>query len=96
MLRRLHGQGTTVVVIEQRVSPMLTDVTRCVVMDEGEIRFDGSPKASDAALRAQHLLPRYPERPVFKREPEFRTQRGEPLLRLQNVHYEMDHKPISS
>ena len=93
VLRRLHGRGTTVVVIEQRVSSMLTDGTRCVIMDGGEIRFDGHPKASEPTLRAQHLLPRYPESPVFKGEPETGTQ-GEPLLRVEHIDYEMDRRPV--
>jgi len=91
ILRRLHRQGATVVVIEQRVGAVLTDVTRCVVMDRGRFLFDGPPNAADPVLRDQHLLPRYPVKPVPEpgADPE-----AEPLLRLRNIRYEIDHKPI--
>ncbi len=91
ILRRLHGRGATVVVIEQRVRPLLKDVTRCVVMDQGEIRYDGS-RGSGPTLRTLHLIPRYPERPPLERE--FGTLKKDPLLQVQNVHYEINHKPV--
>ena len=91
ILRRLHRQGSTVVVIEQRVASVLIDATRCVVMDRGRLLFDGPPNAADSVLRAQHLVPRYPVKPVPEpaADPE-----AEPLLRLRNIRYEIDRKPI--
>jgi len=94
ILRRLHRRGTTVVVIEQRVETVLSDVTRCVVMDQGRILFDGPPKAAVSVLRDRHLLPRYPARPALEPANNPGDSEAEPLLRLQNIHYEINHKPI--
>ncbi len=90
ILRRLHRQGTTVVVIEQRVEAILSDATRCVVMNRGRCLFDSLPKAAGPVLLDQHLLLRYPAGPVF----EAAAPLVEPLLQLQNIRYEIDHKPI--
>ena len=90
ILRRLHRQGTTVVVIEQRVEAVLGDVTRCVVMDRGKVLFDGPPESAGPVLLDRHLTPRYPARSALQPvDPE-----AEPLLRLQNIRYEIDRKPI--
>ena len=94
ILRHLHRKGTTVVVIEQRVEAVLTDVTRCVVMDQGRILFDGPPKAAVPVLRNRHLLPRYPARPAPEPANNSGDSEAEPLLRLQNIHYEINQKPI--
>ena len=98
LLRRLHRQGTTLLVIEQRVEAVLPDVTRCVVMDQGRLSFDGVPEAADSVLREQHLLPRYPPRPGFGHvhhpTSKPRVSEGEPLLRVQRIYCEIDHKPI--
>ena len=90
ILCSLHRQGTTVVVIEQRVEAILSDATRCVVMDRGRCLFDGLPRAAGPVLLDQHLLPRYPAGPDF----EAAEPLTEPLLRLQNIRYEIDHHPI--
>ncbi|MBT3256059.1 MAG: ABC transporter ATP-binding protein [Deltaproteobacteria bacterium] len=98
ILCRLHRQGATVVVIEQRVEAMLTDATRCVVMDRGSLLFDGSPSASGPVLRDRHLVPRYPAKPgpkpAHKQASKPAHPESEPLLRVRNIRYEMDHKPI--
>jgi len=86
----LHGQGTTVVVIEQRVEAVLTDATRCVVMDRGSLLFDGPPKAAGPVLRDRHLVPRYPAKPRF--EPA--QPKAALLLRVRNICYTIDRKPI--
>jgi energy-coupling factor transport system ATP-binding protein len=94
ILRRLHRQGTTVVVIEQRVDAVLGDVTRCVVMDRGRLLFDGLPKAADPVLLDRHLVPCYPTKPVSESAPKLADPEAEPLLRIQNICYEMERKPI--
>jgi energy-coupling factor transport system ATP-binding protein len=94
VLRQLHKGGHTVVVIEQRVEAVLGDVTRCVVMERGEVRFDGSPKGSKSILEKLHLLPSYPVRSAVKGTEEARSVKSEPLLSIQNIHFQMDHKPI--
>lgn len=94
ILRRLHRQGTTVVVIEQRVEAVLSDATRCVVMEQGRILFDGPPKAVVPVLRDRHLLPRYPARPAPEPENNPDASESEPLLRMRNIHYEIGRKTI--
>ncbi len=94
ILRQLHKRGHTVVVIEQRVEAVLGDVTRCVVMERGEVRFDGSAKGSKTTLEKLHLLPCYPVRPAAKVTEEAESGKSEPLLRIQNIHFEMDHQTI--
>ena len=93
ILCRLHDRGVTVVVIEQRVKPLLEDITRCVVMDQGALRFDGSPSASEPVLQKLHLIPRYPARPA----PDFDSPEDsekETLLGVENVCCEMGGKPV--
>lgn len=94
ILHRLHREGKTVVVIEQRVEAMLTDVTRCVVMDRGEVLHDGSPEASRQVLKERHLLPRYPVVPDYGLGPESADGESNPLLRVRNISYELNHQPI--
>ncbi len=40
-LRRIHEQGTTIVLVEQSINVALTVARRAVFMEKGEIRFDG-------------------------------------------------------
>jgi len=94
ILRRLHHHGHTVMVIEQRVETLLKDVTRCVVMDKGEIRFDGPVAASKTVLRKQHLVPRYPARAFINETKKTGDAEAEPLLQIQNIHYRTDRQPI--
>ncbi|MCG6878494.1 MAG: energy-coupling factor ABC transporter ATP-binding protein [Deltaproteobacteria bacterium] len=93
ILCRLHDRGVTVVVIEQRVKTLLEDVTRCVIMDRGALRFDGSPAASESVLREQHLVPRYPVRPAPRSGMPDDSEK-ETLLEVKNVCYEIGRKPI--
>jgi len=88
VLRGLHREGTTVVVIEQRVGTLLGDVTRCVVLDSGRILFDGPAEAARPTLLEQHLLTRYPHKPKC---PDLDL---EPLLQVREISYEMDKRPI--
>ena len=88
VLRDLHQQGTTVMVIEQRVGVLLSDVTRCLVLDRGKLLFDGTSEAAPPVLVEQHLVPHYP----LKRKNTNREQ--QPLLQVQQVSHEMDNRPI--
>ena len=63
VLAALHGQGITVVVIEQRMQDILEDATRCVVMDRGKIIHNGSAEDVLPILRKTHLIPHYPPSP---------------------------------
>jgi branched-chain amino acid transport system ATP-binding protein len=40
-LRRIHAQGTTIIVVEQSMSVALAIAERAVYMENGEVRFDG-------------------------------------------------------
>ena len=41
ILRQIHGQGTTILLVEQSLNVALTIAERAVFMEKGEIRFDG-------------------------------------------------------
>ena len=84
----LHGRGTTVVVIEQRVHAILGDATRCVVMDRGKIVFDGSAGEALPSLMEHHLIPRYPPAPK-PRNHERRT-----LLQASSLSREIEGRPV--
>lgn len=45
ILRAIHKQGTTIIVVEQSVNVALTLAKRAVFMEKGEIRFDGATEA---------------------------------------------------
>jgi len=61
-LRHIHRSGKTVVVIEQRLESVVGEATRCIILEEGAIVFDGSPKEAAAILHEKRLIPRYPTR----------------------------------
>jgi branched-chain amino acid transport system ATP-binding protein len=42
VLRRIHAQGTTIVLVEQSLNVALTIAERAVFMEKGEIRFSGA------------------------------------------------------
>jgi energy-coupling factor transport system ATP-binding protein len=55
VLARLNREyGTTIVMVEHRVDELADKVSRVVMMDQGAIVFDGSPRAAFAARRVLH------------------------------------------
>ena len=88
VLRDLHRRGTTLVVIEQRMSGVLEDVTRCVVLDHGKVLFDGPPASAEAILDEQHLVPHYPQRRTARTTPE------SPILRLEHIGHTLEDKVL--
>lgn len=44
ILRKIHTQGTTVILTEHRLHTTLADATRLIVMDRGRIVRDGAPR----------------------------------------------------
>ena len=42
-MERLHQQGITIIVIEHRIQPFLNLASRIVIMNEGQINYDGTP-----------------------------------------------------
>lgn len=87
-LRDLHRKGKTLVVIEQRMSGVLDDVNRCIVLGRGEILFDGPPQAAGRLLDKQHLVPHYPPREKAPEKP------GETILQARNISHWIDKKPV--
>ena len=55
VLARLNREyGTTIVMVEHRVDELADKVSRVVLMDQGAIVFDGSPRAAFSARRVVH------------------------------------------
>jgi energy-coupling factor transport system ATP-binding protein len=55
VLARLNREyGTTIVMVEHRVDELADKVSRVVMMDQGTIVFDGSPRAAFSARRVVH------------------------------------------
>jgi energy-coupling factor transport system ATP-binding protein len=55
VLARLNREyGTTIVMVEHRVDELADKVSRVVMMDQGAIVFDGSPRAAFSARRVVH------------------------------------------
>ncbi|MBW1780626.1 MAG: ABC transporter ATP-binding protein [Deltaproteobacteria bacterium] len=88
VLRNLHHHGTTVLVTEQHVGALLSDVTRCLVLDEGRLLFDGPVDDARPVLVEQHLLPDYP---LGSKTPKRKEQ---PLLQVKEISHEMDIGPV--
>jgi energy-coupling factor transporter ATP-binding protein EcfA2 len=55
VLHRLNREfGTTIVMVEHRVDELADRVTRVIMMDRGEVVFDGKPRAAFARRREGH------------------------------------------
>jgi len=87
-LRDLHRKGKTLVVIEQRMNGVLDDASRCVVLGDGEILFDGMPESARPVLEQQHLFPHYPPQTITTKTSY------EALLQVKNVSHWIDKKPV--
>lgn len=87
-LVRLHRKGKTLVVIEQRVNGILDDASRCVVLDHGEVAFDGSPNDAGPVLDQLHLVPKYPPSKGTLEEMEV------PILQARNLSHWLENKPV--
>jgi ABC-type branched-subunit amino acid transport system ATPase component len=58
VLRRLHEEGLTIVIVEQSVDVALSVASRAVFLEKGEVRFQGPAedlKKRDDLLRAVFL-----------------------------------------
>ncbi|MGD8284027.1 MAG: ABC transporter ATP-binding protein [Desulfobacterales bacterium] len=62
LLLHIHQSGKNVVVIEQRMGRFLQDCTRCLIVDQGKIRFEGDSSKAQRILVNEHLVPYYPKR----------------------------------
>jgi energy-coupling factor transporter ATP-binding protein EcfA2 len=87
-LFKLHEEGRTIVVIEQRVRSLIEDVSRCVLVEQGKILYDGRPDEAHSVLNSQHLLPCYQQRSKTERS------MGEPILSVENLACEQEGREI--
>lgn len=87
-LLEINRSGTSIVVIEQRICGFLDDATRCLILDQGKLMFDGPPKEAQGALLSEHLIPQYPKRPQ-------RTASGrDPLLVVEDLYCRREDEDI--
>jgi energy-coupling factor transporter ATP-binding protein EcfA2 len=87
-LSKLHRKGKTVVIIEQRVRSLIEDVSRCIVVEQGKILYDGMPDEAHSVLNSQHLLPCYQQRNKTERK------MGEPILSVENLTCKQEGREI--
>jgi energy-coupling factor transport system ATP-binding protein len=78
----LNRSGRTVILVEQRLGQIIKDVSRCVIMENGRIIFDGPPVSSRHYLEKARLLPQYPPK-------THNTQSGEtlPVVSVRNLYH---------
>jgi energy-coupling factor transport system ATP-binding protein len=86
-LLEVNRSGKTVIVIEQRMGKFLHDTSRCLILEQGKLLYDGSPQSAHQVLLNAHLLPQYS------------TGRNgapgkEPLLIAQDISYRIKEKEI--
>ena len=87
-LLETHQRGKTVVVIEQRTRGFLQDSTRCLIVDQGRLLFEGPAKEAQEVLRRERLIPSYPEQ--SKSQPSGQ----EPILVARDLSYRIKGKEI--
>jgi energy-coupling factor transporter ATP-binding protein EcfA2 len=88
VLSKLHQKGKTVVVIEQRVGSLIDDVSRCILVEQGKILYDGKPDEAHSVLNSRHLFPRYQQKNKTERKI------GEPVLSVENLSCEQEGREI--
>jgi energy-coupling factor transport system ATP-binding protein len=96
-LREIHGKGLTVVVIEQRVADFLQDASKCLVIDQGKIIFNGKTSDADKILISKRLIPKYQDRSkAEKTATALPGVSGEVLVRIRNLSYWIKKEKILS
>lgn len=60
VLESLKNEGRTLVVVEQRIGQAFDSATRCLLMEDGGILFDGAPSVAAELIKKKGLLPSYP------------------------------------
>lgn len=83
----INQSGQTVIVIEQRLGNLLEDTTRCLILDQGKILYQGIPQHVHQALSRANLLPQYSKR-------ENKPAGKEPLLTARDLSYRIGEKEI--
>jgi energy-coupling factor transport system ATP-binding protein len=94
-LRKIHSAGLTVVVIEQRVDSFLEDASRCLILEQGKIVYNGKASHAVGTLISYRLIPKYPKRTTAK---SFTASLGDdtpkPLLSVCNLSCRLNGKKI--
>jgi energy-coupling factor transporter ATP-binding protein EcfA2 len=62
ILAGIPRRGKSLVLVEHRTRPFLEQADRCLIIDQGAVRFDGPPAAAGETLSDLHLVPHYPGR----------------------------------
>ena len=86
IVRAIHDQGTTIILVEQSVNVALTVADRAVFMEKGEVRFEGATAdllARPDLLRAVYV--RGAGALTESRTGKKQTTRGLPLLEVRNL-----------
>jgi branched-chain amino acid transport system ATP-binding protein len=57
VIREIKAAGITTLLVEQNLYSALSVADRCYIIDQGEIKFEGTPQQvrDDAALRQRYL-----------------------------------------
>jgi energy-coupling factor transport system ATP-binding protein len=83
------------VVIEQRVDSFLEDASRCLIVEQGKIIFNGKAPHAVGNLISQGLFPRYPKRTTAKSfTASFSDDTPKPLLSVCNLSCRLNGKKI--
>ena len=88
VLKDIHRSGKNVVVIEQLTGGFLQDATRCLIMHQGKVFFDGTPKDANEVLVREHLIPYYPKR---RRQKDLGK---DSLLMVRDLSYRIEQEEI--
>jgi energy-coupling factor transport system ATP-binding protein len=78
-LQAVQTTGTTLITIEHRLDNRLALPDRMLLLDQGQIRFDGSPSLALKSKAASRLVPAYPSPPAKTTSP------GQVLLNLEGL-----------
>lgn len=87
-LRNLHRAGKTIIVIEQRLQSAIEEATRCIILENGRVLFDGTAVKGKEILAAKQLIVSYPQRlpRMVPNDP--------PILSAHNLCRQIDGEPI--
>ncbi len=94
VLKKIHASGLTVVIIEHRAENFINDATRCLVIDEGSIIFDGKPEHCRTILFSRGLIPQYPERGKSRGSTTAAGEKHQSFLSVHNLCYQIKGRTI--
>jgi energy-coupling factor transporter ATP-binding protein EcfA2 len=86
-LSEVNRSGKSIIVIEQRMGKFLHDTSRCLILEQGKLLYQGSPQSAHEVLLNAHLLPHYSTRGNG-------APGKEPLLIAQDLSYRIKEKEI--